>query len=643
MQTETILNAIDYAQNYASVYDWAVFPVHSIDADGLCTCRDTACKSQGKHPKTANGVKDASKDEGVIAGWFESGNSNIGVATGAVSGLVVVDIDVDKGADWKELMIAGIDQTVFNTPKIKTGAGYHYYYKIPAGVQIKNSANKLGRFIDVRGDGGYVVAPPSKHVSGKTYEAANELYELLEFPKAWLDKLNAPVANTNGTNGNSNGQNYNSAQANGFVVPPPSPGIILPDVLNQGSRNVEMTKIAGALRSKGLSEGAIYAAINIENQRICKPPLEDKELHQIARSVARYQPQTVLDQVSDDPADLDALLNSVRAYSLDDLLSHTREKKEVIAFHIGKRDVAMIVAGTNAGKTTLLRNVALCMAAGRPFEPFFNGSRPIRVGYFDFENDVDDVQGDIEKMLAVFTPDELEIVRANFITIPKGLMDGDVFQFNTGEKWVEKLVKGLEIEFVLVDNIAAAFDLDNENNNAEVKRKVLKPLSRMAMRYNSAFVFAHHFGKQKPNELEAAGVHIQSRGASNFENLSRAVFNMFGDVSAGMPSTVKCVKRKTDGGQNYERFFELKDDRWFHTSTKIVGKAKPCIAMICDLLVGSAAGVKSGVIVKALEPTYSRPTVYRELEKGVRQGMFLKNKNGRYWIEDEDREDEDGN
>jgi RecA-family ATPase len=202
------------------------------------------------------------------------------------------------------------------------------------------------------------------------------------------------------------------------------------------------------------------------------------------------------------------------------------------------------------------------MAAGRPFMPFYEGVRPVKVAYFDFENDAQDVQKDLRQMFVTFTSAEVNRLNTNMVIIPKGLMAGELFQFNTHEKWANALIQQNGVEFIIVDNVSAAYDLNDENSNAEVTKKVIKPLLKMAYKGNCAFLFAHHYGKAK-TELEHAGVHA-GRGASALQALSRTVINMFGDVSKGEQVTVECAKRKTDGGQNYREVFELRDDRWFH-------------------------------------------------------------------------------
>ena len=103
----------------------------------------------------------ATEDE--IRGWYKwLPNSNVGIVTGKISGITVVD--VESGGDiskWRE------------TFTVKTGGGgYHLYYKYCEGV--RNGA-RVCELTDIRGDGGYVVAPPSIHQSGNKYEVVKRV------------------------------------------------------------------------------------------------------------------------------------------------------------------------------------------------------------------------------------------------------------------------------------------------------------------------------------------------------------------------------------------------------------------------------------------------------------------------------------
>ncbi|MHC5172340.1 MAG: bifunctional DNA primase/polymerase, partial [Planctomycetota bacterium] len=143
---------------------WAVLPVHTI-IEGRCTCGKADCSSAGKHPATPRGVKDATTDADQIQQWFANGRVlNIGIAAGAASGLAVLDIDPKDNGDESIKKYR-----VPDTLEVITGSGgKHYYFTDPEG-QTGNSVGKLGRGIDVRGNNGYVVAPPSLHASGAEY------------------------------------------------------------------------------------------------------------------------------------------------------------------------------------------------------------------------------------------------------------------------------------------------------------------------------------------------------------------------------------------------------------------------------------------------------------------------------------------
>ena len=112
-----------------------------------------------KTPVTDHGHKDATTDVSTALRLFSNGRLNIGIATGP-SRLVVLDGDGEAGNVW----LADADETygIPRTFTVRTRAGgFHYYFQAPAGIEIKCSASKIARGIDVRADGGYVVGPTS--------------------------------------------------------------------------------------------------------------------------------------------------------------------------------------------------------------------------------------------------------------------------------------------------------------------------------------------------------------------------------------------------------------------------------------------------------------------------------------------------
>ncbi len=158
---------VQAALTYAAA-GWHVIPLHSI-RDGACTCGKPDCASPGKHPRTKNGLKDGTTDPAVIERWWgQWPNANIGVCTGAASGIVVLDIDPRHGGDESlDAFIHEHGELPATIEALTGGGGAHLIFVHPGGIIRNRTGLLLG--IDVRGDGGYIVAPPSAHISGGHY------------------------------------------------------------------------------------------------------------------------------------------------------------------------------------------------------------------------------------------------------------------------------------------------------------------------------------------------------------------------------------------------------------------------------------------------------------------------------------------
>lgn len=169
------MTMLDYALKYAEK-GWHIFP----------------CKTD-KTPLTENGFKGATKDpEQIKRWWTEHPDASIGLPCGPVNGVWVLDIDMPDGPR----VLQSLQEKHGRLPDTlmqKTGGGGVQYLWKWNGRQIRNSANKVGRNIDVRGEGGYVILPPSPHPSGRQYEWSVKS-QMIEAPE-WLAEL-AMNANT---------------------------------------------------------------------------------------------------------------------------------------------------------------------------------------------------------------------------------------------------------------------------------------------------------------------------------------------------------------------------------------------------------------------------------------------------------------
>lgn len=260
-------------QIYAERYGFAVFPLYTIQ-DG-CSCGKRGCTSPGKHPiggLAPQGVNNASTDLQTIREWWSLyPDANVGIATGDASGVVVLDLDDRHGGIATVEHLEARNEELPRTWVVETGGGgLHVYFRMPA-ADVRNSAGAIGPGVDVRGSGGYVVAPPSTHASGTPYRWSTrpDKMQLADVPD-WLLERMAP-----------GGSRTASAPA-------------LPHRIKEGERNVVLASAAGTMRRRGFCEAAILAALLIENTRRCAPPLSSGEIERIAKSIERYPPPPVM-------------------------------------------------------------------------------------------------------------------------------------------------------------------------------------------------------------------------------------------------------------------------------------------------------------------------------------------------------------
>lgn len=300
--SETRPDMIKAALWYAE-HGFPVFPVHS-PLDGRCSCGRSDCQHPGKHPRTPHGFKDASPDPARIIEWW--GNwprANIGMPTGAGTGLLVVDIDPQHGGEESlNLLFSKYGRFPDTAEQITGGGGRHFVFRYPAIAVPKT----LAPGIDLKGEGGYIVVAPSVHPSGNAYqwdglEGAKALLKLAD-PPAWL--LECIVAARRGS-----GCEDLEAAARCAKI-------------SEGKRNDTLASLGGTMRKRGMTQEAIQAALLQENRQRCAPPLTEAEVHRIAVSIGSYRPADRTNRVPaecvDDwskPEPLQSVLPPVFAFS----------------------------------------------------------------------------------------------------------------------------------------------------------------------------------------------------------------------------------------------------------------------------------------------------------------------------------------
>jgi P4 family phage/plasmid primase-like protien len=272
-----------------------VLPMYSV-RNGACSChKGASCDRAGKHPMTANGVRDASTDrDQVRAWWTENPKANVGVAVGRNASVLIIDIDPRNGGTET---LGRLQQELGSLPDTVTavtgGGGRHLIFKHPAFRVRKDTAGKLlGPGVDVLSDGCIMIAPPSRHASGKRYRwqegRSFRKIQPAELPPQWLARLERKVDRVSAVDTETG----------------PS------TVVREGSRNSHLVSIAGSLQRQGLSPQAILAALNAENQANCSPPLGDDEVQRIVDSIRRYPPGAAVERSDAAEAVMEAVLTA---------------------------------------------------------------------------------------------------------------------------------------------------------------------------------------------------------------------------------------------------------------------------------------------------------------------------------------------
>lgn len=352
------MTKLEYAIEYAG-RGWKVVALHTPGADGVCSCHKRDCSSIGKHPRTMHGLKDATVETATINRWWGMWpDANIGVITGAESGFVVLDVDTKNGGT--EALTALVEKHGKLKQKVYAntgGGGWHLIFQHPGGhwpntQSGPNKPSRIGAGLDFRGDGGYIVAPGSTHVSGVEYSWGEKPNGHLPDMPEWLkDKLRDTA--TSGAVSVSNGN----------------------DPIISGDRHHTLLAFAGLMRRKGMSAQSILAALRVENQHRCNPPKDDAEIVRIAEFVGAKEPsdpvllQQQLETVEDVPRQSEGLF-TLDAYEAD--LDNFRANGLPKGLHPGwdsvadlytvmRRSMTMVTGSPTAGKSHWMNALAVNM------------------------------------------------------------------------------------------------------------------------------------------------------------------------------------------------------------------------------------------------------------------------------------------
>ncbi len=474
--------ALAWALFYASL-KLAVFPVHFITDDGSCSCGDAQCNRAGKHPMTSNGFKDATTDASMVRYYFEGEpDANVGVRSGSESGIVVVDVDVKSGGPASLAALVAQHGALPVTPTVRTGGGgAHYYFRHPGRDVVVPNRQAMRPGIDLRGDGGYFIAPPSNHVQGEyAFEPGRRLDEVaLASMPSWLIEM--------------------ACRPNGVVVLPPVTGGVDVPVISSGERNATLFALASAMRGKGMSRSGIEAALRAENAARCQPALTDSEVAHIVASVMKYPPGAVPRSRMHSAPLREEVVRQTRAQfeSAADPKVSTEAVSFLVRGLVAERSITLITGKPKvSGKSTLVAHMVAKVIDGQHF-----------LGL------------QVQKTPVVVLTEE----RTTFVELLRrsGLMGRDDVRFlrwdpSRDATFAEQMLaaKGVATEIgaklIVVDTLAQFVGLrgDSENDPGSALES-LKPIQDAA-KDGFAVVVVHHEKKS------GGGVGDSSRGSTAF-------------------------------------------------------------------------------------------------------------------------------
>lgn len=383
---------------------------------------------------------------------------NLGIVTGNISGLVAVDLDSPKALAWAK-------ENLPETPmKTKSASGEHWIYSHPGNKEsIKNKVKfKHKDFeldLDIRADGGYVVAPLSRHPSGKIYEMFTpwdsiDFKTLPTFSSSWFEFKKA--------------ENEDLRKANKTAFNPS----ILKDLTKKGPA------IEGNGGDKHTFEVACYLI------RDCGLPIEEAFLY--------FQEWNSLNQPPWTEKDLRAKLQGAISYgsgkisrepklkltTFKELLAEPAEDVEwLLKDRLPSIGTSLLASKPKIGKTTLSRALAIAVANGQPFLTWATKKTPVI--YIAAEEN----REQFKKSLAAANPGDVENLYIHTGPVPSDLVPQ-----------LDEYISDLKAGFIILDTLIRAVNVKDTNDYASMS-KAMEPFQELAVKHKCQILLIHHAGK----------------------------------------------------------------------------------------------------------------------------------------------------
>ena len=463
--------ALDYVER-----GWWVLPIHTVE-NGVCSC-GRACREPGKHPMTRRGLHDASNDPDVVTAWWtEHPRANIGVRTGRISNLWVLDIDAKRSVDVGRGVLIPEGENTLRTleeragdrlPETLTsrtgGGGTHYLFTFPQDGESYTNRVKVAPSIDVRGDNGYIVVAPSVHASGQRYAWEDESVEPVAPPR-WLLTL------------------QDQPEAGGFEEQ---------SEVGEGGRNEYLFKYAAKLRGEDRDPGELASLVIGHNELVCKPPLDRAEVVRIIQNALKLpvnppEAEFVWDEPDDIPEveDGEDIFLSLRDLAFDP----PAPKAPLVHDGIMDRGDGFILGGVSgAGKSWMAFDLGLAVATGSKWLDRFR-TEPSVVLYIDEEAGI---SSSWERINMIARGRGIDL-REDDVPFRIASMKGIKLDSQKGMAIIARALHRYRPGLVIFDALVR-FHNGDENSTKDMAEFFDRAKS-LKEAYDTAFVFLHHVRK----------------------------------------------------------------------------------------------------------------------------------------------------
>ncbi len=380
--------------------------------------------------------------------WSELSNlQGMAIITGKLSGVFVLDID--EGGKVEDLP---------QTPIVRTGSGIHYYFKYPNNIEVKNTTG-LRPKVDIRGEGGYAILPPTIHPNGKQYKWLLDLNTPIAQAPDWLLK---ELTNRSGNSGPLPAQVYEGVE--------------------EGSRNTVATHIIGKLFAHLPPKDWLSVAwplLMSWNEQNNRPPLSTKELTTIFKSIS--EKALISSSQRHDIYTNDEVTDDFSFFTLKELMENEAIKTSWLVDQlIPEQGITCLAARMKTGKSYLTIQLAKCLTEG---SDLFGKFKVKKTGVFIINKE------DTENLIKE---------RLNQLKVDKNLpilFSTDQRIFFHHNRYFQKILdfsKRNNIGLIIADSFRRFFKGD-ENSSMEIRplHQFFKSLTQNGL----TVLFTHHYGK----------------------------------------------------------------------------------------------------------------------------------------------------